>query len=569
MFKPLVPLALLALRSLMINVLAQLQQLLPNKVFLDDETREKYKRDASVFQMKPLAVVFPESVADLQKIIHFLNEHKHIHPHLSVAARAAGTCMSGGSLTESILIAFEKFNKIHKISHNEAVVEPGVYFRDLEHELLKHDLIYPPYPSSKRLCAVGGIVANNAGGEKSLQFGKAEDFVTSLKVILRDGNVYTFTKITKSELEKKMDLKTFEGQVYREVFKLVESNYEKIQKYKPDVSKNSAGYTIWRVWDKEHFDMTKLFVGSQGTLGLITEATLKVVQKKKHHGLLVAYLDNLDNLPEIVKKVLSYNPDSFETFDHYTLRLALRYVTGFSPILKSSPFQTIKQFLPEYAYVLAKGMPKLVLLVEFEDDSIHTIHQKLKSLSDELIQFDNLQLKITHNESERKKYWAIRRESFNLLRHHVKNKYAAPFIDDTCVKPEVYPEFLPELYKIIDESHIQATIAGHIGNGNFHIIPLMDLSDPKERAKIYSVGKKVFDLTLKFGGSLTGEHNDGLIRSPYLEKMFGKEMYGIFKRIKEIFDPDSIFNPHKKIDVTEAYAAQYLIEENPHQKQAS
>ncbi len=551
------------------QILAQLQQLLPNKVFLDDTTREKYQRDASVFQIKPAAIVIPDTVEELQKLVHFVKQHKNSHTHLSLSARAAGTCMSGGSLTESILIVFEKFNKIHSISHNDAVIEPGLYYRDLEKELLKHNLVYPPYPSSKRLCAIGGIIANNAGGEKSLKFGKAEDFVKALKVILQDGNEYSFGKITKEELEKKMHLKTFEGEVYREVFKVVDKNYEMLQKHKPDVSKNSAGYNLWRVWDKQHFDMTKLFVGSQGTLGIITEATFHLVEKKKHHGLLIAYLDNLNNLPEIVKKVLGYNPDSFETFDHYTLRLALKYVTGFSPILKTNTFQTLKQFLPEYLYVLVNGMAKLMLLIEFENDSIHEINENLKAVENDLLAFDNVRTRKTHNEAERRKYWAIRRESFNLLRHRVKNKYAAPFIDDTCVKPEVYPEFLPELYKIIDESHIQATIAGHIGNGNFHIIPLMDLSDPKERAKIYSVGKKVFDLTLKFGGSLTGEHNDGLIRSPYLEKMYGKEIYGLFKHIKHIFDPDNIFNPHKKIDVSEAYAAQFLIEENPHQKQAA
>ncbi len=551
------------------HILEQLLLLLPGKVFIDDETRDKYKRDASVFEMKPAVVVIPDSVEELKKLVIFVREHKKHNPGLSLSVRAAGTCMSGGSLTQSILIVFEKFNKIIKIAAENAILEPGVYYRDFEKEILKHNLIYPPYPSSKRLCAVGGIVANNAGGEKSLQYGKAEDFVNGLKVILRDGNEYYFNKLPLSALEHKLDLHTLEGEIYRETFRLFNKNYDLIQKSKPDVSKNSAGYNIWNVWDKTHFDLSKLFVGSQGTLGLITEIDLRLVEKKKHRGMLVCYLDNINNLPQIVQAVLKYKPESFETFDDVTLKLALKYVTGFSAILKANTFETLKRFLHEYMYVLVKGMPKLVLIIEFVDDSIHEIHNSIQALSNELVAFDNIVLRVTKNEAERQKYWAIRRESFNLLRKKINNKYAAPFIDDTCVKPEVFPEFLPKLYEIFKKYELQATLAGHIGNGNFHIIPLMDLSNHTEREKIFLAGKEVFDLTLKLGGTTSGEHNDGLIRAPYLRQMFGDEIYHIFKNVKKIFDPENIFNPHKKLDVTESYVSHFLITENHLQKQAS
>jgi len=553
----------------MIGILEQLQLLLPGKVYLDDATRDKYKRDASVFEMKPQAVVVPDTIEELQKLVQFVNEHKKHNPELSLSVRAAGTCMSGGSLTESILIVIEKFNKILRISAEDALVQPGVYYRDFEKEIAKHNLVYPPYPSSKRLCTLGGIAANNAGGEKSLQHGKAEDFVKDLKVILKDGVEYSFKKLNLSELEKKLDLHNTEGEIYRDIFRLFNKYYDLIQNNKPNVSKNSAGFNIWKVWDKKHFDLSQVFVGSQGTLGIITEINFRLIPKKKHRGMLVCYLDNLDNLPQIVQTVLKYKPESFETFDDYTLKLALKYVTGFSSALKISKFETIKAFLHEYMYVLVKGMPKLVLLIEFEEESMHDINGKIHTLADELVNFENLVLRITRNEAERQKYWVIRRESFNLLRKKINDKYAAPFIDDTCVRPEVFPQFLPELYKIFDRYNLQATIAGHIGNGNFHIIPLMDFSNPKEKEKLYKVARIVFDLTVKLGGTLSGEHNDGLIRTPYLNKMFSPEILHVFKELKHIFDPQNIFNPHKKIDLTEEYTYRYVIKQNHLQEQAA
>jgi len=551
------------------HIIEQLHLLLPGKVFTDDTTLDKYKRDASVFEMKPQAVVIPETTEELQKLVIFVKEHKRHNPELSLSVRAAGTCMSGGSLTESILIVIEKFNKILKITAEEAFVQPGVYYRDFEKEIAKYGLIYPPYPSSKRLCAMGGIAANNAGGEKSLQNGKAEDFVNELKVILNDGKEYSFRKLTLSELEKKLDLHTFEGEIYRESFRLFNKHYDIIHKSKPQVSKNSAGYNIWNVWDKRHFDLSKVFVGSQGTLGIITEINFKIVPKKKHRGMLICYLDNLNNLPEIVKTVLKYQPESFETFDNYTFKLALKYVTGFSNVLKISSMETIKRFMHEYMYVLVKGIPKLVLLIEFEEDSLHDINGKIHTLADELVNYENLVLRITKTAEEREKYWVIRRESFNLLRKKISDKYAAPFIDDTCVRPEVFPQFLPELYRIFEKYQLQATIAGHIGNGNFHIIPLMDFSDPKEKEKLYRVAKEVFDLTSKLGGSLTGEHNDGLIRTPFLKYMFRPEIMRLFKDLKHIFDPLNIFNPHKKIDLTEEFAFRRVIKQNHLQEQAA
>lgn len=541
------------------NIVDNLKQTFNGKVHNDQETLKKFSRDASVFEITPRAVVTPETVEDLKTLVNFVNTHKKDNPDLSVTPRAAGTDMSGGTLTSSISVHMEKFNKIERINKDSAVVQPGVFYRDFEREILKHDLMYPPYTSSKNLCTVGGMVANNAAGEKSLQYGKAKDFVLELKAVLSDGNEYHFQKLTKNELEKKAAQKDFEGTLYKKIWNLLESNKSVIEKSRPTVSKDSTGYNIWDAWDGEYFDMTKLLTGSQGTLGIVSEIKFRLLPEASKKGLLVIYMKNYDNLPEIVQTVLKHKPTSFESFDHHTLRLGLKYFYGFAKPLRTNFVGTLKTYFPEMLNIVKNGMPKLMLLVEFEHESLASTNESMQNLSADLAQFNNIYIKTTKNKAQRDKYWVLRRESFNLLRQRVKGMNAAPFIDDTCVDPNVLPEVLPKLYKILDDSKLLYTIAGHIGDGNFHIIPLMDLSKKEERDKIYDVSDKVFELILSYGGSISGEHNDGIIRSPYLEKVYGKNVYNIFKEIKNIFDPENIFNPHKKIDVTKEYAEKNMI----------
>ncbi len=548
------------------NLFEELDKILPGKISNEDSVLESFKHDASVFEMKPKIVVFPESSDDIEKVVNFVKENKAKNPELSVSVRAAGTCMSGGSLTQEILIVLDKLNKIHSLNKTSVTLEPGVFYRDLEKQASKLDVLYPPYPSSKMLCKVGGIVSNNAGGEKSLKFGKAKDYVEKLKVILSDGNEYEFEKITKSQLERKIEKGGFEGTLYKKIFKLVTENQKEVQESLPTVSKDSTGYNIWEVWDGENFDMTKLFTGAQGTLGIITEIKLKLLPKAKHAGLLAIYLDDYDALPEIVNKVLSHNPDSFESYDDQTLKLALKYFYGMTHALHTNLLNTFLAFLPEFVYVVKNGMPRLVLIVEFENESLKEIRKNLKNLKEELSIYKNVQVRIAKNKLTKNKYWAIRRESFNLLRQRVKGKHAAPFIDDTIIDPKKLSEFFPKVYKILNEENLQYTIAGHVGNGNFHIIPLMDMSKKEERDKIYKSSQKIFDLVWEYSGSMSGEHNDGLIRAPFLKEQYGEKVYSIFKEIKNIFDPEGIFNPKKKVNVTKEYASQFFIDDGSGKK---
>ena len=539
----------------------ELKKVVKGEVLDDSETLRKYSRDASIFEINPAVAVSPKDVEDIKALVTFVSQRSNVKGQmLSLTPRSGGTDMTGGALTESVVVDLTKhFNQIKEIKDNYAVTEPGVFYRDFEKETLKHNLLLPTYPASKEICAVGGMVANNAGGEKTLAYGKTEDYLLELKAVLSDGQEYKFRPLSKSELEEKMRKTDFEGEIYRKIYELVTENAELLKNAKPKVSKNSAGYYLWNVWDGQTFDLTKLLAGSQGTLGIITEIKFRLIRPKKYSRLAVIFLKDLAPLVETARTVMKYRPESFESFDDHTLKLAIRFLPSLIKILKPKNFFKLGwSFLPEFWMVLSGGIPKLILLVELTDDDQQKLNDRLRGLEESLRPL-KIKLRVLKDEEEAKKYWTMRRESFNLLRKHVSGKRTAPFIDDFIVKVEDLPEFLPKLNAILERYDLTYTIAGHVGDANFHIIPLMDFNDPESKKIIQKLSEEVYDLVLKFNGSITAEHNDGLIRTPYLKRMYGEPVYRLFEETKKIFDPQNIFNPGKKVGGDLQYAFNHLI----------
>jgi len=516
-----------------------------------DSTLETYSEDTSIFKVRPRMVVYPKDASDLGVLVRYAEGQKGA---VSLTARSAGTDMSGGPLTDSIVVDFTRyFDRVSHVEKTYATVQPGVYYRDFEKATLQFNAILPSYTASKDLNTVGGMVANNSAGERSLTYGKTERYTRELKVVLQDGVEYTFRKLSRAELESKKAQQDTEGDIYRRVESLIQKHHDAIEAARPKVSKNSAGYGIWNVWDKAHdtFDLTQLFVGSQGTLGLISDITFDLVEVRPASRMLVMFLraKHMHQLGDIVNTVLREKPESFESYDDKTFTIMLRVFPKLFKRLGGNPFRLLRNFWPEIKMVLTGGVPKLVLMAEF---SAHTEEEAaaaaLRAAHAVQSAYKGVGTRVTKSQQEAEKFWTIRRESFKLLRENVRGAHTAPFIDDLVVAPQHLPEFLPRLYAILDEYKLIYTVAGHVGDGNFHIIPLMDFSRPDFVELVNTISERVYTLVCEYGGSITGEHNDGLIRTPYLHKMFSPEILALFQELKDIFDPLRIFNPHKKVD---------------------
>jgi len=542
------------------SLFQNLQQIFKGDILTHRDDRIEHSRDASIYEIIPQAVLEPKDTADIQRLVSFVHQHKSDYPALSITTRSAGTDMSGAAIGNSLVINMTKhFTHIKGLTGTILHTQPGVYVRDIDPLLSKNKLMLGSAPASREICTIGGMVGNNSGGEQSLRYGNTERSVRELQVVFADGKAYTVKPLHKKELMLKMAKNTFEGRLHKQVYDLIEAHYDLIKNARPHVNKNSMGYNLWSVWDRTTgiFDMTRLITGSQGTLGIITDIKIEAVPKATHTGLLLAYVTSFKQLGNIIPLVMKYKPATFEGFDDITFNLGIKFFSTFAKQLG------VKEMLKQQGRLLGsvarfKGhLPNILLMIEFEGETKEEVYGKISRLHDDLQQF-HLKMDIEGDAASSAPFWQIRRASLSLLRNRIKGKYASPFIDDMTVQPKYLPEFLPKLRRIIRKYNLPATLSGHFGDGNFHIVPLMDIERKADQAKLEPVMRELIPLVLRYGGTMAGEHNDGMVRGPWLPAVFGNDMYQIFKHTKEIFDPGYIFNPHKKTDASWEYSMDHL-----------
>jgi FAD/FMN-containing dehydrogenase len=527
------------------DITSRLKENFKGSISTDKEARNIASTDASIFQVMPEAVATPNDAEDLKTLVRNVNGLKDSGEDISLSARAGGTCMSGGSLSKSVIVDMKPgFNWVDEIDEeNKTVwVGAGTYHRDLESKAALSNLLFAPYTSSKDICVIGGMIGNNASGEKSIRYGATVDNVIALKMVCSDGNEYEFGSLNPQQLREKLSYEGFEGDLYRQLNDLVEHNWEVIQHARPKVRKNAAGYGIWKLWnnDKTDFNIAKLVVGAQGTLGFVTSAKLRLIDKLNHRRMMVIPISELSQLALGVQTVLMNHPEGLETYDSHTYELA-------------------KKYMPEEAKLakIADG-ERMVLIAQFvEQTKDQTDHYA--EVCKKALQRKGFKPHMVSDVHEIEAHWAIRRASFKLLMEHPDpNSSAVPFLEDTIVSIEHYGEFLAAMETILADYHMTYTYAGHIGDGSIRLIPLVNMEADDAPDTVFELMRRVADLVFAFGGSMSVDHNDGLIRSGFLARMYGEEVMQLFKQTKAIFDPKNIFNPGKKVGASIAYSKEHM-----------
>lgn len=521
----------------MSKVAQYLQEHLQGEVTSSPSVRRHFATDASVLHIVPSAVVYPRNESDVRKVARFAWQLAERGRVLPITSRGAGTDQSGAAIGSGLVLSFPAhMNRVLVLDNKTGVVsvEPGINYGKLQQTLQTHGRFLPPFPASYEYSTIGGAIANNASGEKSVKYGSTRNYVRSLRVVLANGEVIETGRISKRELNKKLGLSTFEGEVYRLLDALLEEHAETVKASDKSLTKNSAGYALSHVRHKDgSFDLTPLIVGSQGTLGIVTEAVLATEMENPETSLYVAYFDDLQHATKAVMALrgLPEMPSAIEMVDEQLLKL-------------------VGQLNPnQLRDVIPTPIPKAVLLVEFDQLNARG-QKKLFKKVDKVFEQYATDFRVETDLAEQDKLWRIRHASATVVAHAENNLRAVPFIEDGVVPVDRLDQFMEGVYQLFRKHQLHVALWGHAGDGNLHVQPFLDLAQIGDRQKLFKVMDEYYALVVQFNGSTSGEHGDGRIRAPYLPYVYGAEMYDVMKKVKSVFDPHGILNPGVKFGTT-------------------
>jgi FAD/FMN-containing dehydrogenase len=493
----------------------------------DQKVLEQYASDASVFRIMPKSVFFPKNVSDIRALLRMCVERKSCGEDVSLTVRAGGTCMSGGPLNTSFIVDMTRHMNRVQIDPKRmtATVEMGAYFRDIEDAAQKYGLIFAAYPSSHRLCGIGGMIGNNASGEKSLRNGATGDNVLELEVVLADGTVEHVVpkSLSSASAPREKQLLELYDQYARELSNAV-----------GNVKKSASGYRLEKVVQGKEFNAIPLFVGAQGTLGIVTKAVLRLMPIPQHTELLLVSASSLAKVSDIVETVFEHNPEGLETFDIHTYERARVHLKDFADVL--------------VPYIDKKA--QLYILAQFSESTEKATKAQTEACRDRL-QEKGYRVEHMREAAIVDAAWQVRRHSFLLMRdYNEKNHRAVPCIEDIIVPVSHLGVFIKKLQTILKKRTTYYGFHGHIGDGSLRIIPVFDFTSPTVEKDIALLMREVFALVKSYSGNISADHSDGIIRTPYLREFYGDSLYNAFAQVKHVYDPLNILNPHKKVGGT-------------------
>lgn len=506
-----------------------LRERIKGEVRFDYATRLLYSTDASNYQIIPVGVVLPRSVEDVEAAVRIAAEE-----HVPVLPRGGGTGLSGQTVGSAIVIDFSKYmNHILSLDpdRRRARVETGVVLRQLNRAIEPQDLVFGPDPATANRCNLGGMIGNNSCGPHSVVYGKTVDHVMRLTSVLADGSVATFAPLPPGEFQSMARQKNRLGEIYATVGKIAREHAELINRRFPQVPRRVSGYNLDAVLDLDSLNLAKLIVGSEGTLATVVEAELDLSPRPRHRSLLVLSFESLRAALDCVSPLLDYAPVALEIVDDKMIGIA-RTVPDFSDCIRFIPTSTRGALIAEFAHEDAEVVREMAVRVqEAAPRLIGTPHTYL--IIDPQAQRD---------------LWAVREAGLGLLGRKVGDTKPIAFVEDTGVDPHRLGEYVTRFQQMLTRYGAEADIYGHAGQGCLHIRVNVNLKTADGVRTMRDIAEASADLVVEFGGSLSGEHGDGLARSEFLERMFGPDVTRLFKQVKQSFDPEGIMNPGKIVD---------------------
>ena len=505
----------------------ELREHIEGEVRFDRYTKMLYSTDASIYQKEPIGVVVPRHAGDVEQAVRIAAREG-----VPILPRGGGTSLAGQAVGEALILDHSKFMRdVVEICPEEswARVQPGIVHDVLGAHLKPYGLRFGPETATSNRANLGGMVGNNSAGARSLIYGKTVENVLEVKAILSDGTPVTFGPVPRSELPKKTEGDGIEAAIYRKAVALGDRHRDEIDRRYPKIPRRVSGYNLDELLHSDVVNLAKVIVGSEGTLATVVEAKIKLVPLPPASVLAVLHFDGLLEALECGTEILELEPSAVELVDEMVMDLAR----------KSLEYSRRMHFV--------QGEPKALMIVEFSGESEKEVLSKLDALEARIGASAKPMVRVV-DAAAQANVWKVRKAALPLLLGLPGDRKPIAFVEDTAVAPERVPDFIRRFEEILGRHGTVGSFYAHAGAGCLHIRPLVNLKDGAEVNKMTTIAEEVFDLVVEYGGSMSGEHGDGLARSHFNERLFGEQIYGAFKELKAAFDPQGVMNPGKVVD---------------------
>ncbi len=507
----------------------ELGKVVRGEVRFDDFSKALYSTDASIYQMEPVGVVIPRDRDDVVAVVEMAARHG-----VPVLPRCGGTSLAGQVVNHAIVIDFSKYmDRLLEVNPEErwARVEPGMVLDQLNKSLASYGLQYAPDPTTSNRSCVGGSIGNNSCGSHSVIYGKTLDHVLELDAVLSDASQAHFGPLADRELEVKLAADTLESEIYRQVRCVSREHRDEIERRYPKIMRRVSGYNLDEFVTEGPFNLARMVVGSEGTLCVVTEAKVNLVPRASFKGLAVLHFRHLVEACEATWEVLKHDPTAVELVDKMLL----------DRCRSSLGFASRMTFL--------EGDPGALLLVEVYGESEEEVESRIRSLKADMERKGLGYHCVTLTDPQAQdNVWAVRKAALGLAMSIRGDAKPIPFVEDTAVDPSQLAAYVKRFDEIVRNHGTHAAYYGHASVGCLHIRPLVNLKGSDGIDRMVAIASEIADLVAEFGGSLSGEHGDGIVRGVWTEKMFGTKLYQAFRDVKKAFDPKGIMNPGKIID---------------------